>query len=320
MKTRLIIAVLTLMGASSLSFADDVDVKYRMAREYMVRENVSVTVKAKASDMDARGQFRKPLHPDMASAFGQDAILVVGEGVPKKGTTGGKRRLTAIRAAEVVAQRALAEMLKGVSIAGDTMVRDAELESDVIRSSVEAFVRGFVPVMQEWNPQDETAMVILKVGMNGPKSFGALMYERILSEPKIKRTLEVPVYMPPADFPPPPPVEQPYDGLIIDATAYSFRPALINRIFNPGGEVIYDPAKISQKVLVEQGCGEYTNTVDKARAALGKRGVRNPLVVRASGTVSSSDLQVSREVAVQIYSANQTSAFMADARVAFVLK
>ncbi len=49
--------------------------------------------------------------------------------------------------------------------------------------------------------------------------------------------------------------------------------------------MLYDPAKISQKVLVEQGCGEYTNSVDKARAALRKRGVNNPLVVKASGTV-----------------------------------
>ncbi|HEY3308585.1 MAG TPA: hypothetical protein VGJ93_09025 [Desulfuromonadaceae bacterium] len=118
----------------------------------------------------------------------------------------------------------------------------------------------------------------------------------------------------------PAPAAQAYDGLIIDATDYSFRPALINRIFNPKGEVLYDPAKISQKVLVEQGCGEYTNSVDKARAALGKRGVKNPLVIKAAGTVSPSDLQVSDETAVKVFAANQTSGFMADARVAFVLK
>ncbi|HEX9078603.1 MAG TPA: hypothetical protein VF795_03370, partial [Desulfuromonadaceae bacterium] len=73
-------------------------------------------------------------------------------------------------------------------------------------------------------------------------------------------------------------------------------------------------------VLVEQGCGEYTNSVDKARAALGKRGVRNPLVIKASGTVTPSDLRVSDDAAVKIFSANQATGFMADARVAFVLK
>ncbi|NCB63928.1 MAG: hypothetical protein EOM52_10040, partial [Clostridia bacterium] len=193
-----------------------------------------------------------------------DAILVVGEGLPKKGTTGAQRRLTAIRAAEVAAQRSLAELLKGVSIAGETTVRDAEVESDLIKSSVSAFIKGFQPVVKDWNQQEETALVILKVGVNGPKSFGAMMYEKILTEPRIKQEVEKPVYTPPVDLPAPPPVAQPFDGLIIDATAQPFRPALINRIFNPKGEVLYDPAKISQKVLVEQGCGEYTNSVDKA--------------------------------------------------------
>ncbi|QOX78392.1 hypothetical protein FY034_05405 [Trichlorobacter lovleyi] len=302
MKKSIILAAVALMGFAGLAQADEVDLKnYKMAREYIRKEKITVTV-------------------TVEQAFKQDAILVVGEGVPKKGTTGGQKRLTALRAAEVAAQRALAELLKGVSITGETTVRDAELESDVIRSSVNTFIKGFHPVVKDWNAEEETALVILRVGINGPGSFAAMMYEKVLTEPKIKQQVEKPVYTPPADVPAPAPVAQAFDGLIIDATAYSFRPALINRIFNPKGEVLYDPAKISQKVLVEQGCGEYTNSVDKARAALRKRGVNNPLVVKASGTVSPSDLQVSNDVALQIFSANQNNGFMADARVAFVLK
>lgn len=302
MKKTLLFAAVALIGFASFALASEVDLKnYKMAREYIKKEKVTVTV-------------------TVEQAFAQDAILVVGEGVPKKGTTGGQKRLTAIRAAELAAQRALAELLKGVSIVGETTVKDAEVVSDDIRSSVSAFIKGFSPVVKEWNEREETALVILKVGMNGPRSFAAVMYEKILTEPKIKQQVEQPVYVPPVDLPPTPAIPQAYDGLIIDATAQSFRPALINRIFNPNGQVLYDPAKISQKVLVEQGCGEYTNSVDKARAALGKRGVRNPLIVKASGTVSPSDLQVTSEIAVQIHSANQANGFMADARVAFVLK
>lgn len=303
MKTRLLLAALALAGIAGVAQADEaVDLKnYKMAREYIKKEKVTVTV-------------------TVEQAFAQDAILVVGEGVPKKGTTGAQRRLTALRAAEVSAQRALAELLKGVSIVGETTVRDAEVESDVIKSSVSAFIKGFSPVVKDWNEREESALVILKVGMSGPRSFGAMMYEKILNEPKIKQEVEKPAYVPPADVPPPPAAPQAYDGLIIDATAQSFRPALINRIFSPNGQVLYDPAKISQKVLVEQGCGEYTNSIDKARAALGKRGVKNPLVVTASGTVSPSDLQVAAATANQIHAANLTSGFMADARVAFVLK
>ena len=62
-------------------------------------------------------------------------------------------------------------------------------------------------------------------------------------------------------------LDESYDGLIIDATGQNFRPALINRIFAAKGDVLYDPAKVSQKVLVEQGCGEYTNSVNKAKSS-----------------------------------------------------
>lgn len=302
MKIRFLFVIVALLSIANLAFGDEVDNRFRKARKYLDDNNLTITT-------------------TVDQAFGQDAILVMGEGAPKKGTTGGQKRLTAITAAKVVAQRRLAELLEGVAVVSESTVKDSELASDVIKTAVTGFIKGAQPVMQEWNPQEETALVILKVGVNGPRSFAAVMYDKILTEPKIKRELEKPVFTPAADVPTPAPAAgEPYDGLIIDATDYSFRPALINRIFNPKGEVLYDPAKISQKVLVEQGCGEYTNSVDKARAALGKRGVKNPLVVKASGTVSPSDLQVADATAVQIFTANQNSGFMADARVAFVLK
>lgn len=301
MKRQIVLAVLLMMGFSTLAFGDEVDIRFKQARKYLNDSNMTITV-------------------TVEQAYKQDAILVMGEGLPKKGATGGQKRLTAITAAKVVAQRRLAELLEGVAIVSETTVKDSELVSDVIKTAVTGFIKGAQPVMQEWNASEETALVILKVGLSGPKSFAALMYEKILTEPKIKQELEKPVYVPPADVPPPAAASQGYDGLVIDATDFNFRPALINRIFNAKGEVLYDPAKISQKVLVEQGCGEYTNSVDKGRAALGKRGVKNPLVVKASGTISPSDLQVADSVAVQIFSANQGNGFMADARVAFVLK
>lgn len=301
MKKQIVLAVMVMMGFSTLAFGDEIDNRFQKARKYLNDSKMTITTS-----------------PDQA--FSQDAILVVGEGVPKKGTTGGQRRLTAKTAAKVVAQRRVAEMLEGVAIVSETTVKDSELVSDAIKTAVTGFIKGTQVVMEDWNKEEETALVIIKVGMSGPKGFGALMYEKILTEPKIKKELDKPAFVPPADVPPPAPVAQAYDGLVIDATDYSFRPALINRIFNSKGEVLYDPAKISQKVLVEQGCGEYTNSVDKARAALGKRGVKNPLVIKASGTISPSDLQVSDATALQIFSANQGSGFMADARVAFVLK
>ncbi len=300
MKVRILLVVAMLLGISGFAFGDEVDERFQKARKYLDVNNAVITSTPE-------------------QAYTQEYILMSGEGLPRKGATGAQRRLTAFTAAKVVAQRRLAELLEGVAVVSETTVKDSELASDTIKTAVSAFIKGTQVVVQDWNEREGSALVIIKVGLNGPKGFASALYEKILSEPKIKSELDKPAYTPPVDLAPPA-APAAYDGLVIDATDYSFRPALINRIFNAKGEVLYDPAKISQKVLVEQGCGEYTNSVDKARAALGKRGVKNPLVVKASGTLSPSDLQVGDDTALQIFTANQGSGFMADARVAFVLK
>lgn len=278
---------------------DKISPVFEKANEWLQKNNLTITTSPE-------------------QAFINDYILVAAEGLPSAtAKTPAQRRLTAERAATVLAYRQLAEILEGVAVVGDTLVRDAELQYDVVRTAVAGFVKGAQVVHKEWDPQQEVALVIVKVGMSGPKGFGSVMYEKILGDPKIKKEIIEPQ---PQFKAKPVPVEEKYDGLIIDATEVNFRPALINRIFTAKGEILYDPSKISQKVLVEQGCGEYTNSIEKAKAALEKRGVKNPLVIKASGTISPSDVQVSDEDAVRIYSANQKTNFFASAKVAFVLK
>ena len=252
-------------------------------------------------------------------AFINGYVLVAAEGLPKPDAVSpGQKRLTAERAAEVMAYRKLAEFLDGVAVVGDSLVKDAALQYDIVRTAVAGFVKGARVVHKEYNKEDETALVIMKIGMTGPGSFADALYAKILN-PDVKKELVEPQPLPQYKHKPVP-LEEKYDGLIIDATEQNFRPALINRIFTQKGEVIYDPSKISQKVLVEQGCGEYTNNVDKAKAALEQRGTKNPLIIKAAGTVNPSDLQVSDDDAVNIFSANQKMGFLSSAKVAFVLK
>ncbi|MBI5195787.1 MAG: hypothetical protein HZA10_05660 [Nitrospirae bacterium] len=278
----------------------DIDAKFQTVSKWLNQNNLTVTTSPQ-------------------QAFVNDYILVAAEGLPSPtATSPAKKRLTAERAATTLAYRQLAEILEGVAVVGDTLVKDAELQYDVVRVAVSGFVKGARVVQKEYNEKEESALVIMKIGMTGPGSFADALYSKIL-KPDVKKELVEPESAPKFQ-PKPVPVEEKYDGLIIDATEQNFRPALINRIFTPKGEILYDPSKISQKVLVEQGCGEYTNSTDKAKAALGTREVKNPLIVKASGTVSPSDLQVSDDDAVKIFSANQKAGFLAGAKVAFVLK
>ncbi|MEW6068827.1 MAG: hypothetical protein AB1610_11120 [Nitrospirota bacterium] len=277
-----------------------VDERFQKANEWLNQNNLSVT--GSSSD-----------------AFRSGYILVVGEGLPKEGTvSAGKKRITAERAAEVMAYRKLAEFLDGVAVVGDSLVKDASLEYDIVRTAVAGFVKGAQVVYKEYSKEEEIALVIMKVGMTGPGSFADALYGKIL-KPELKKDLVEP--QPSTEYKTQPiPLDEKHDGLIVDATEQNFRPALINRIFTQQGEVIYDPSKVSQKVLVEEGCGEYTNSVDKAKAALEQRGTKNPLIIKAVGTVSPSDLQISDDDAVRIFSANQKANFLASAKVAFVLR
>lgn len=255
---------------------------------------------------------------DDLAAFSQEALLFYGEAVgnPEHRTTA-QREMMAKRAAVVTAQRALMEYLKGFSLVGLTTVGEGMAQDDIIISVVAGFVKGSQVVFQEYNKDTDTAIAVIKLGLHGPRGFASSIYEKISSDPKLKEAFKTDKNQFKAKAVK---LDETYDGLIIDATEQNFRPALINRIFATKGDILYDPAKISQKVLVEQGCGEYTNSVDKAKAALATRGVKNPLVIKASGATNTADLQVSDDDAVTIYSANQKGSFMAAAKVAFVLK
>lgn len=318
---KLIIAALLILGFAAFARAEgeaapaaapegavQLDETFQKANTWLSQQNLSLT--------------GGPTGRDDNAAFNQETILFYGEGLAGPNHTHpSQREMMAKRAAVVSAQRSLAEYLQGFAIVGDTLVKDGMAQYDVIRSSVAGFVKGSQVVIQEYSKDKDMAIAIVKLGMHGPKGFASTMYDKMLKDPKIKKSLTE------LDGKPAPPFKhkaealpEKYDGLIIDASAHSFRPALINRIFTPKGELLYDPSKISQKVLVEQGCGEYTNSVDKARAALEKRGVSNPIVVTAESAVGSSDLQVTEEDAVKIFSANQKGNFMSSAKVAFVLK
>jgi len=273
--------------------------RFELAEKWLHENNLSVTTS-----------------PDQA--FTEGHIMVAGEGLAAAAAKGpGERRLSAERAATVMAYREMTEMLYGVSVVGDTVVKGASDQHDVVRTAVAGFIKGSEVVHKEYNEKEGVALVILKLGRTGPEGFASLLYQKILGDPSLKKEMI-------ADAAPfratPTLAAAAFDGLIIDATAQAFKPALINRIMNGRGEMLYDPSKVSQQTLVERGCGEYTNSVAKAKEALESRGVKNALIVKAQATSNSTDLLVSDDDAIRIFSADQKAGFLADARVAFVLK
>lgn len=303
-------ALISLLVTTSPAFADRiVSGEFDQGRSWLEKRNLDLTDTPR-------------------EALADGYILVLGEGLPMAGGSPARQRLTAIRAAEIVAYRRLAEIINGVYVSGQTTVRDCSLESEVVKAAVSGLIKGARKVHEEWDPVAGSAVVFLQVGMRGPDSVAETMYSAYINAAPGRALLQTVAYTPPLTPPPGTPlpavkamapVEQ-HDGLIIDARELGFQPALINRIFSSRGEALYDPSKVSQKILVEQGAGEYTNTIEKARAALEARGAKAPMVVKATGLKTMADLNVSDEDVMRIYAADQKSNFLASAKVAFVLK
>jgi hypothetical protein len=84
-----------------------------------------------------------------------------------------------------------------------------------------------------------------------------------------------------------------FSGLIVDARGLGAKPALICRLYDQQGRLIFGPSMMSRQRGIEQGVVGYSSSMEQARAS--SRVGESPLQVRAQGvhrgTVSDFDLR-----------------------------
>ena len=115
-------------------------------------------------------------------------------------------------------------------------------------------------------------------------------------------------------------VATPVDGIIVDVRDFDFKPALVNRILTEKNEVLFDPSKVLNQVLIERGCGGYTTDLQKARALLESWGSKSPMVLKGKTVQNVTDAVVSVNDASTVFAYDQKYNLLAQARVVFVLK
>ncbi len=248
---------------------------------------------------------------DLKRAFLEGYFIVKGQGIaPSYITHRGRKILAARRAAVVDAQRNLAEVIYGTHILGQTLVKNAILKNDEIRSNVSGIIKGATIVYEKYDPNLEIFTVYLSLPIKGKGSlFEAIVpYISELSVSELPRA-KLKIF----------PKKEIFDGLVVDARGTDFLPAVINRILSESGDYIYDPTKIPADVLVKRGCGDYTDKIGKAKAILKERGFKNPLIVKGIKAKNRTDIEISdKDAEVVIYS-NLKENFLERAGVVFVL-
>jgi hypothetical protein len=92
-------------------------------------------------------------------------IYANGYGVAPSDAPKRKKQMLARRAAQVDAYRNLAEILEGVRVTSETVIKDMTLESDAVRTKIEGLVRG--AVMSSDHYQNEVAEVTMQIAIDG---------------------------------------------------------------------------------------------------------------------------------------------------------
>ncbi|MGN7613811.1 hypothetical protein ACQZV8_17200 [Magnetococcales bacterium HHB-1] len=261
-------------------------------------------------------------------AFQQGYIQVIGF------SSGGQDPFRAKRAATIVAYRDLLEQFKGISLQGTTTVGQGMLQNDLVSTQVKGFLRGAQKCGERYHPGQGYAEVCMRLYLRGRGGvydvvFPLMAKEGLVSKPLMGGAPLGSMAAPYNAMPSPSsmqPVPQPSvtttasaDGLIIELSGITFKPAIENRILNKNGEILFGPSKIASSILVDRGCGGFTNQVDKARGLLQSWGSQSPMVVKAVSSRQGTDVVVNAADSAAIFSADQQKQFLSQAKVVFVI-
>jgi len=246
-------------------------------------------------------------------------IEAVGIGAPPDRAMGKPQaRPMALRAAEQVAKRNLLEITKGVRIDSTTVIRDYTVESDVINSQVEGFIKGALIVKQDYM-SDGTVEVTVRMPLLG--NFSQAIMPRILEKktgntPPVKAPAVPPAKTPPAKPSAPAAV---YTGLVVDARGIQTRPAMAPKILDENGQEVYGSMSVDREFAVQQGMSGYAR--DLTAAQNNARVTNNPLTVKAVKTQGTgrSDIVISNADAAALKAAAENVTFMKKCRVMIVL-
>lgn len=216
----------------------------------------------------------------------------------------------AIRSAQMTALRNAVELVKGVSINSSTTVANAMTSDDMVRSKVEAYVKGF-QFGQPHYMDDLTVEMYVKLPLDG--------VGEIVLPSSIQATPSVTSW---GSAAPATGVSRStvYTGLVVDARGLGILPALAPRVMDSENKEIYGAALVSREWAVKYGMAGYAKTVDGARGLKDRVG-ENPAVVKAvrADGAAKTDVVLSPEDAASLRSATQNLKFLSEARVVFVV-
>jgi len=228
--------------------------------------------------------------------WNKNVIRATGGGVaPANARTMAQARMMARRAAITDAYRQLAEYVGGVNVDSETTVDMAAVTSDIIKTRVQATIRG-ARIVSEGQTSDGGYEVTMEVPMFGVSSLASAVIDRpvvVESFPeqvadvrpsKVEPRNDGGWYTPaprttngsPAAAAPDGKAIGSFTGLIVDCRGLGLKPVMSPVIKNASGSPIYGYKNLDYDKVIETGMASYARDMSGA-----SRAGSNPLIVRA---------------------------------------
>lgn len=224
-------------------------------------------------------------------------VEAVGEGTAVASGNKSKDKMSAGRAAEVKAQRALLETIKGVHVTSTTTVQDSMLSEDIIKTKVEGIVKGAQVIDKKIETESDGSIavtVVMRVCLMGGLSCkGATLVQALELEktpepafvPQKNLFQETPKQLameqpmnPVAEAPKQPPARplssnscdltKPVTGIVfsLDGRMYErvLMPVVVSESSNEESVKVYSAMLVKPAVFRTFGAIRYSDTVDGA--------------------------------------------------------
>lgn len=220
----------------------------------------------------APGDVFEPV-PGGTIDWGRKVVRARGTGVVDPGAQNpAQARLMAERAAVVVAQRNLLEIVKGVRVDSDTKVENFMTRFDVVYSHVDGVVRGARMVGPAvYDDKSGTVEVELEIDLTGPSGVaGALEPALAPGRPVSAARLSPQVQ----EF------FRQYSGLVLEAGNTGLKPSLFPKIYDENGNLLLDTRDYFQELTGSTGMTalQYVERLDQVLSR--PEFARNPLVLK----------------------------------------
>ena len=213
--------------------------------------------------------------------------------------------MLARRAAIVDAQRKLIQVIRGVRVDSKTTVKDLELASDVVKTNLDGFVKGYRILDEKY---DRDGVYTVKIGV---KLFGEAGLQGIVSE-TLPAAKEAPMSVVQTN-------ENYFSGLILDTKGIKCSKVMYPQIVSVTGDDIYSVNVIHSTLVEKMGFVAYSNSLIDAlsKARTGSK----PMVIRPLSYSENNGKQafiVSKEDALKIKTENEKTNFLEQLKVTIV--